>query len=62
MKELVEEMEGAGLACYETEIGGDGALFMEGEEEDATQAQGAHAPAGPTFRRRWRKRKLHEEA
>ena len=60
MKELVEEMEGAGLACYETEIGGDGALFMEGEEEDATQ--GAHAPAGPTFRRRWRKRKLQEEA
>ena len=55
-------MEGAGLACYETEIGGDGALFMEGEEEDATQAQGAHAPAGPTFRRRWRKRKLQEEA
>ena len=62
MKELVEEMEGAGLACYETEIGGDGALFMEDvvDEEDATQ--GAHAQAGPTFRRRWRKRKLQEEA
>ena len=29
VKELVGEMEEAGFECYETDIGGEGALFME---------------------------------
>ena len=37
-------MEGVGFMCYETEVGGDGALFMEDiEDEDAKQG----APINP---------------
>ena len=59
VKGLMDEMEGAGFECYETDIGGDGALFMEDidEGEDATRDV-----VGPNFRRCWRKRKLQEEA
>ena len=55
----MDEMEGAGFECSETDIGGDGALFMEDidEGEDATRDV-----VGPNFRRCWRKRKLQEEA
>ena len=37
VRELVDEMEGVGFECYETDIGGDGAMFMEDTDEEATQ-------------------------
>ena len=37
VRELVDEMEGVGFECYETDIGGDGAMFMEDTDEDTTQ-------------------------
>ena len=33
----MDEMEGVGFECYETDIGGDGAMFMEDTDEDTTQ-------------------------
>ena len=42
VEELVGEMAAAGFACYETDIGGEGALYAEdsGDDEGATK-QGA---------------------
>ena len=41
MKKLVGEMEEAGFECYETDIGGEGALFMEDFiERDIKGAEG----------------------
>ena len=34
MEELVGEMEAAGFSCYETDIGGEGALYAEGTDDD----------------------------
>ena len=30
----MDEMEGVGFECYETDIGGDGAMFMEDTDDD----------------------------
>ena len=42
VEELVGEMEAAGFACYETDIGGEGALYADDADHDeGATTQGA---------------------